>query len=157
MPHSVERVEQIVAAIEADFPPKKSRRESPDMVERLMRPFAPISQEIEGKIELLLGKRKKHSLFSTVSGWLEANAVVCTPDEYPGVEARIRFLCIDTCTCVLDHLPEAIKHAKGPINPIVLALAGKGDISAQGKKVLATEIGALMAREDERFKRARGK
>ena len=152
MHDSVKRVEQIVAAIEAAFP-DKSRRESPDVVEKLMRPFAPISGEIEGRIASLLGKREKHSLFFTVSGWLEANAVVCTPDEYPGVEARIRFLCIDTCTCVLDHLPEAIKHAKGPINPIVLALAGKGDASVDVK----SEFRALMAREDERLKRARGK
>lgn len=151
MSDSPKKVRQIVGAIEAAFP-DEGQRESPDLVEKLMRPFAPISEQTEGAIESLLGNRGKHTLFLRVNGWIEANAVVQTPTEYPGVEARIRFLCMDTCTCVLEHLPEAIKHAKGPVHPIVLALSGKGDTSAQGKNVLASEIRRLFEIKKERRK-----
>lgn len=55
-----------------------------------------------------------------VDHWLEAQSTVNADD--PEVAATIDFLLRDTCTCVLDHLPTAIAHAKGPVDPRILAL-----------------------------------
>ncbi len=55
-----------------------------------------------------------------VGAWMEANDVVS--GEGREVEARIQFLLMDTCTCVLDHLRAAVAHATKEVDPRVLHL-----------------------------------
>ena len=78
-----------------------------------MRPLAPGSFELRKEIQGLF--RSQHNLYYSVDPWMEANVVVSgTGDEQ---RQAVQFLLMDTCTCVLDHLPKAIEHATGEVDP----------------------------------------
>lgn len=111
--------ETIVQRVLSAFP-DPSARPSPEQVEAVMRPFGVISLETERKINELLHAQGKSTIHYGINSWMEANFVVS--GEGPNVERRIQFLMMDTCTCVLDHLPAAIKHASKPVDPRILGL-----------------------------------
>ncbi|SRR3989339_201413 len=113
--------ETIVQAVLSAFP-DPSAYPSPDRVEAVMRPFGVISLETEEEIDRLLraqGKGKNICHYG-IDSWMEANFVAS--GEGPDIERKIRFLMMDTCTCVLAHLPAAIKHASRPVDPRILGL-----------------------------------
>ncbi len=86
-----------------------SKKPSIEEVEELMRPFAPISWEVQGKITALF--RENHNVGSTLVGqkqWWEANFVVS--GNGPHHQEVVDLLCRDTCTCVIPYLPYALKH-----------------------------------------------
>jgi len=109
----------IVEAVVAAFSESDSRP-TPEQVETLMCPFAPISYGTEREIDALLHQRGRSSIDYRINSWMEANDVVS--GEGGHVERRIQFLLRDTCTCVLDHLPKAVEHATKPVDPRVLKL-----------------------------------
>jgi len=115
------KAQAVAEAVVAAFPDRK-KSPSPDEVEALMRPFAPITQETEEAIEELLRAAGTNAIKTRIGSWLEANDVVSGTG--PEVERRIQFLMMDTCTCVLDHLPAAIAHATKEVDPRVRALLG---------------------------------
>lgn len=108
----------VVERVTSSF--SKKSRPTPEEVEAVMRPFAPISADIERQIQSLLTQRGLSLIETRIGSWLEANDVVSGTG--PEVEARIQFLLMDTCTCVLDHLEAAITHATKPVDPRVLNL-----------------------------------
>jgi hypothetical protein len=95
---------------------------SPEEVEVLMRPFFRISHDTGKAIIDLLRKRNIRTY--DVDHWMEANYVV-SGDIGPEREARIQFLMMDTCTCVLAHLPKALEFAVDGVDARILALAKK--------------------------------
>lgn len=98
-------------ALVAAFPDAEARVQ-PEQLEAVMRPFAPIGRETQRKIEHLLREAGVSMNVRTYLGpWFEANEVV-EDNSDPHVERRIKFLLMDTCTCVLDHLPTAIAEAE---------------------------------------------
>ncbi len=98
-------------AIVASFPDAEARVK-PEQLEAVMRPFAPITHETQHRIDVLLTEAGVSlSVRIYLGPWFEANEVAEGGDD-PHVERRIRFLLMDTCTCVLDHLPTAIAEAE---------------------------------------------
>lgn len=109
---------EIVQAIGVAYVGRKERL-SPAEVEKLMRPFAPISHSTWEEINRLLSM---HGILKyDVGSWIEANFVV-SGEQGPDLERRIQFLLMDTCTCVLEHLPKAIEHAEKNVDPRILGL-----------------------------------
>lgn len=100
-------------------------RTPPDIVEKTMRPFGIISTATQRQINAILHERSQFSKGLSFDSWIEANIVVS--GEMPDRENRIAFLLMDTCECVLEHLPEAIAHATGPVDERILALLKKPD------------------------------
>jgi|GEM_PF-3161806 len=115
-PHSAEQI----AARLTDAFEQAEQRPTPQEIEQVLRPFAPVSYEVEEQVKSLLYRKKQSSLATWVGSWFEANDVVLGEGDH--VERRIKFLLRDTCTCVLDHLPAAIGHAKRSVDPRILAL-----------------------------------
>jgi hypothetical protein len=116
--------EDITTAILQKFPnPEHDMRIAPTEMEQALRPFAPISFEVEQQIKRLLHHQNRYSLALRAGPWMEAEAVVSgTGSE---VERRILFLLRDTCTCVLEHLPTAIAHATKEVDLRILSLVAK--------------------------------
>ncbi len=97
-------------ALVAAFPDAEARV-TPEQLEAVMRPFAPITHETQRRIDVLLIEAEvPFNVRIYLSPWFEANDVVEDPED-PYVKRRIQFLLMDTCTCVLDHLPTAIAEA----------------------------------------------
>ncbi len=113
MTHSAE---EIAARIQQEFGTERKHLSVAE-VEDFMRPFGVITRETEYQIEALLRPHDIHILHLGISAWIEANEVVS--GSGPSVERRIQFLLLDTCTCVLDHLPAAIKNATKEVDPRV--------------------------------------
>lgn len=99
---------------------ERSDRISPTDVEKVMRQFGCISESTEHQVRQLLHQAGKADLDMEIGPWIEANFVVS--GEGPDKERKIRFLLMDTCTCVLDHLKNAIAHAQGPVDSRILNL-----------------------------------
>lgn len=95
-------------------------RPTPQAIEQWLRPLAPVTYETEEQVKLLLFRRGQSSLATWVGSWFEANDVVLNSGDH--VERRIQFLLHATCICVLDHLPQAIAHATGPVDPRIRML-----------------------------------
>ncbi len=104
-------------------------------VERVMRPFGIISTATQHRIDMLLHEAGAWKLGLWIGSWIEANVVVSgEPDDRAG---RLEFLLRDTCTCVLAHLPEAIRHASGDVDERVLRL-----IQSENTRVDGTDVPA---------------
>ena len=98
--------------------PDPSIRPSNEQVELVMRPMAPESFLLRRHIRDLFDHR--HEAAYPLDHWMEANLVVSGMGEE---HARaVQFLLMDTCTCVLDFLPEAVRHATQEVDARVLAL-----------------------------------
>lgn len=114
--------DDIVRTIEEAFPPtgELCEQHDPAAIEQVMRPFSPISDEIAERIRDVLMTRDRLGLSLHIGSWLEADVVVNGTDAR--AERRIIFLLSDTCTCVLQYLPEAFRHATKLIDPRIQAL-----------------------------------
>ncbi len=100
----------VVDAVIAAFPGEKQNPE-PMEIETVLRPFAPVTRETEDRIQRLCTERGVPSRVRSLLGpWFEANDVAGGEGER--VKRRIDYLMLDTCTCVLDHLPIAIAEAQ---------------------------------------------
>jgi hypothetical protein len=93
---------------------------TPEEVEAVLRPFDTFSTLTERVVRNILYKRNFGSLGARVCSWFEANVVV-SGDESDR-EKAIQWLQRDTCTCVLEHLPNAVENATGLIDPRVTNL-----------------------------------
>jgi hypothetical protein len=109
--------EDIAAAIRTAFPNPDVRPTDAE-VEAVMRPLAPESYQYRRAIRHALGVHG--GVLFPVDHWMEANLVVSGSGQEH--DRAIRFLLMDTCTCVLDILETAIAHAPGPVDPRILAL-----------------------------------
>ena len=116
------KAEEVVAAFAKQFPECKdySTRPSVDAVEEFMRPFAPISYEVQRRVFYLFRAIGLDSISTGFQSWWEANFVVS--GSGPLHARRIDFLVGDPCTFVLPHLPAAIEHAKGDVDPRLIEL-----------------------------------
>ncbi|MEN9561628.1 MAG: hypothetical protein RIQ56_901 [Candidatus Parcubacteria bacterium] len=112
----------IVEVILREFPQSDSLPD-PKKVEEVMRQFGKISYETERQIEKMLFEHGRSPTSLGIGCWLEANFVVT--GSGPILERRIQFLLMDTCTCVLEHLPKAIEHATNEIDPRIRALSDR--------------------------------
>ncbi|MFH0851373.1 MAG: hypothetical protein V1876_01345 [Candidatus Peregrinibacteria bacterium] len=123
--------EQIASALSEAFGQQESRP-APEEIERVLRPFAPVSYETEEQVRLLLMRGEHCSLAMDAGCWFEANDVVS--GDGGNVERRIQFLLRDTCTCVLDHLPQAIAHARHPVDRRISTLLGHPYLKKKAQK-----------------------
>jgi len=114
--------DDIVRTIEEAFPPSGQlcEQHDPAKIEHVMRPFSPVSDETSDQIRNVLMTQDRLGLSLHIGSWLEADVVVNGNDAR--AERRIQFLLSDTCSCVLQYLPEAFKHAVQPIDPRIQAL-----------------------------------
>jgi hypothetical protein len=106
----------VVAHLQDLFPGREARP-TPADIEAALRPLPHRILALRREIHLLL---HGGPLSYPVDHWLEANLVVS--GEGPAADEARDFLLRDTCTCVLDHLPAAITHAAGPVDPRISAL-----------------------------------
>ena len=111
--------QDIADALLSAFPEAERRPEAGE-IERVMRPLGYISTRTQRAVEAVLRARGNRSLGLWVGSWIEANIVTGPPTD--DREHRIRFLLMDTCTCVLEHLEAAIAHAPGDVDPRILEL-----------------------------------
>ncbi len=81
-----------------------------DAVERVMRPFAPISYEVQQQIDHLLHERGVSSTSAGEHCWWEADFAVS--GDGPHHPHTVMFLAADPCTCVVPHLEAAIANSK---------------------------------------------
>lgn len=87
-------------------------RMSVERVEAALRPFSPVSIDTHERIRHLLhGADDGIDVILDVDPWFEADQVA-NALPHPQLEHRIRFLMMDTCACVLDHLGIAIDEAR---------------------------------------------
>ncbi len=117
--------EQVVQAYIQRFPNCGDLLERPgiDDVEALMRPFAPISHEVQHRIDQLFHGRGLNSLLIGEHAWWEADFAVSGDGSHH--DRVVRFLCRDPCTCVTPHLPAALAHARREVDVRILALMRK--------------------------------
>ena len=113
MPPDAQAIAEAVLANLGSYP-------TPQEVEKVMRPFGVISQDTEREIDRILHQKGTSGLEKGIGPWIEANEVVSGKGAH--VERRIQFLLMDTCTCVLDHLPTAIDHATKDVDPRIQQL-----------------------------------
>ncbi len=111
--------EQIAEIVIAEFGTERSHA-GPERVEAVMRPIGAITTETERRVQDVLRARGASLVHLQFGCWVEANIVTGLPSD--DREKRIRFLLMDTCTCVLDHLPNAVEHAPGPVDARALEL-----------------------------------
>ena len=109
--------ESIVQKVVTAFLGAKERP-TPEQVEEVMRPLAPDSFLYREEIPGLL--RSHQDLYYAIDPWMEANMGVSGTGE--AQRRTIQFLLMDTCTCVLDHLPKAIAHATGEVDQRIASL-----------------------------------
>lgn len=109
--------EDIAAAIRTAFPDAHARPTNAE-VEAVLRPLAPESYQFRRAIRQALGTYG--NVTYPVDHWMEANLVVS--GSGPEHDQAVQFLLMDTCTCVLDVLEDALAHATGEVDPRILAL-----------------------------------
>ena len=121
----MDKSEQVVEAYMKRFPEcgEYSKRPSIEEVEELMRPFAPITWEVQQKITVLF--RERHDVSATTNGekhWWEAEFAVS--GSGPNHDRVVSFLCDAPCKCVTPHLPYALenKHERTLVDERILAL-----------------------------------
>ena len=119
--HDEPKAQVVVDALIQSFPTRETRL-SVEEIESLMRPFAPISYEVERRIALLLGAIEKSYICVKISAWLDANNLAS--GDPADVERRLDHFHNDPCECVLSHLQKAIQYATRQVDERVLALLG---------------------------------
>ena len=121
---SMDKAEQVVGAFMKAFPQCSDlmQRPSIEAVEQVMRPFAPISCEVQHKIEELFRTEGLDALSVGKHCWFEAN--FCVSGDGLLHADSVNFLALDPCTCVVPHLEAAIQHStkQGAIDPRIVQL-----------------------------------
>ena len=114
----MDKAEQVVGAYMAAFPKCADYHHRPDIgeVERVMRPFAPISYEVQQQIDHLFHERGASSTTTGEHCWWEADFAVSGDGPHHAFVAN--FLAGDPCTCTVPHLESAIANStKQDIDP----------------------------------------
>ncbi len=108
---SMDKANEVVDAYLAAFPlcGDWNHRPSIEEVEAVMRPFAPISYEVQIQIDRLFEKMDLNSLSVGEHCWWEADFAVS--GDGPMHQLIIWGLVSDPCTCVVPHLEAAIAKA----------------------------------------------
>lgn len=118
----MKKPEEVVDAFTKRFPDwnDDSGVLSIDAIEKFMRPFYPISFEVQHEIDRLLGEIGLEITAMRLDCWWEANFAVS--GSGPQHTFIVHSLLVDQCPCVLSHLPKAIEHAMGTVDPRLIKL-----------------------------------
>ena len=120
----MDKAEQVVGAFMTAFPQCRDLmyRPSIEEVEQVMRPFAPISYEVQHRIDELFREKGLNTLSVGEHCWWEAD--FCVSGDGPHHARSVDFLAGDPCTCVVPHLEAAIRHStnQGAVDPRIVQL-----------------------------------
>jgi hypothetical protein len=116
---TISRAETIANATVAAYAAKGKRLDPPE-VETLMRPFGPISYEVERQVGTLLRSAGTSLVDTGIGPWIEVNDAVS--GEGRMVPLRVEMLVNDPLEPLLIHLPAAIEHATKKVHPLIVKL-----------------------------------